>query len=137
MTIPRQIFLRMRNVIDKSCWENQHTHFMFNNFFPKIAPFFDKVEKYGGARGAINDVTMWRICLAWISKATCTHAHVQSTRSGTYTYVRTRTRTHRQICNTYRFSTATIIREIVLMLRYTYIACLVLNTETFKAHWNC
>jgi len=30
--------LRMRNVADKSCRENQNTHFMFNNiFFSKIA----------------------------------------------------------------------------------------------------
>ena len=27
--------LRMRTVSDKSCKENQNTHFMFNNFFSK------------------------------------------------------------------------------------------------------
>jgi hypothetical protein len=29
------VLLRMRNVSDKSCKENQNTHFMFNNFFLK------------------------------------------------------------------------------------------------------
>jgi hypothetical protein len=36
----------------------------------------------------------------------------------------TRTHAHRQICNTYCFSTATVIRERASLLRYTYIACL-------------
>jgi len=30
----------MRNVSDKICVGNQNTHFMLNNFFPKILPFF-------------------------------------------------------------------------------------------------
>ena len=33
------LLLRMRNVIDKICIENQNTHFMFNIVFPKIVPF--------------------------------------------------------------------------------------------------
>jgi hypothetical protein len=33
MVICRWILVRMRNVSDKSCRENQNTHFMFNNFF--------------------------------------------------------------------------------------------------------
>ena len=33
-------FLRIRSVSDKSCGENQNTHFMFSNFFSsKIIPF--------------------------------------------------------------------------------------------------
>ena len=32
MVISRSVHLRMRNVWDKSCRENQNTHFMFNNF---------------------------------------------------------------------------------------------------------
>ena len=31
--ISRSVLLRMRNVSDKSCGENQNTHFMFKNFF--------------------------------------------------------------------------------------------------------
>jgi hypothetical protein len=34
------ILLKMRNVLDKSCRENQNTHFMFSTFFPLIiVPF--------------------------------------------------------------------------------------------------
>ena len=36
--LPPLILLRMRNVLDKSCRENQNTHFMFSKFFPKIVP---------------------------------------------------------------------------------------------------
>jgi len=31
--ISRSVLLRMKNVSDKSCRENQNTHFMFNKFF--------------------------------------------------------------------------------------------------------
>jgi hypothetical protein len=32
-------FVRMKNVSEKSCTENQNTHSVFNNIFPKIVPF--------------------------------------------------------------------------------------------------
>jgi len=35
----RSFLLRMRNVSDKSCRENQDTHFVFNNVIPKIETF--------------------------------------------------------------------------------------------------
>jgi hypothetical protein len=34
----------MENVLDKSCRKNKNTHFMFNNFLSKIAPFIHNVE---------------------------------------------------------------------------------------------
>jgi len=37
--ISRSFLLRMRNVSDKSCTENQNTHFVFSNFFFEIVPF--------------------------------------------------------------------------------------------------
>ena len=37
--ISRPVLLRMRNVSDKICKENQNMHFMFNNVFTKIKPF--------------------------------------------------------------------------------------------------
>jgi len=39
--ISRSVLLRMRNVSDKICRENQNTHFVFNNifFFSKIVSF--------------------------------------------------------------------------------------------------
>jgi len=39
MVISRLILLRMRNVSDESCGENQNTHLIFKNVFPKIVPF--------------------------------------------------------------------------------------------------
>ena len=53
------------------------------------------------------------------------HARVcasPSTRTPTRTHARART--HRQICNSYCFVTATMIRERASMLRYTYIVCI-------------
>ena len=37
---------------------------------------------------------------------------------------------HTQICNTYCFSTSTMIGERASLLRYRYIVCLVISTET-------
>ena len=99
----------MKTVSNKTCTENQNTHFMPTDFFRKSCRLRD-VEKCGEARGATNDVTIRRIRVAcWISKATRTHAHAHA-------------HAHTQICNIYCFSTATMIRERVSELRYTYIA---------------
>jgi len=38
MITSRSFLLRMRNVSDKICRENQNTHFVFCNSFPKIIP---------------------------------------------------------------------------------------------------
>jgi hypothetical protein len=45
MIASRWILLRIRNVSDKSCRENQNTHFMFSHFFPKIVPLNEKMWK--------------------------------------------------------------------------------------------
>ena len=50
----------------------------------------------------------------WIRKATRARSHIHAS-----------TRTPTEIYNACCFSTATMIRERVYMLRYTYIACLV------------
>ena len=39
LTLSRWIFIRMRNVLHKSCWENKKTTFNVQSFFPKIRPF--------------------------------------------------------------------------------------------------
>jgi len=43
----RSYLLSMRNVSEKSCRENQKTHFVFSNFifFSKIVPFMRKGGK--------------------------------------------------------------------------------------------
>jgi hypothetical protein len=67
---------RMRNYSDKSCRENQNTHFMFNNFFfPKIARLWDVIEKCGTTRQAAYDNIIRRMRIAWwIPKATDTRS---------------------------------------------------------------
>jgi len=41
------ILLRMRNISDKVCRQNQNTYFIFNNFFfRKSFRLWDNVEKY-------------------------------------------------------------------------------------------
>ena len=61
----------MRNVSDKSCRENQNTHFMFNNLFTKIVPFTTYVEKYCRAGKATGDNIIRRMRFAcWIIKTT-------------------------------------------------------------------
>jgi len=39
MIISRSMILRMRQVSDQSCEENQNTNFVFNNCFSKIGSF--------------------------------------------------------------------------------------------------
>jgi len=37
--VSRSVSLRMRDVSENGCGENQNTKFVFKNFFPKIVPF--------------------------------------------------------------------------------------------------
>ena len=122
MTISRYILPIMRNVLDKSCRENKNTHFMLSNFFFRKSLFVRYVEKYGRARGAATDVTLWRIRVAcWISKATCTRPRAR-TRARARTHTHTHTHTHiRNIF--FCFSMTTMIHESASMLRYTTLSC--------------
>ena len=77
----------MRNGLGKNRRGNHNTRFMFCAFFRK----WDTVEKYGGSRGATNDVTIWRMSAScWKSKATCTYAHANAHAPG-YPHARTQT----------------------------------------------
>jgi hypothetical protein len=79
---------------------------------------------------ATNDVTIWRIRVACrISKAICTYAHAHAHPPGyPHSCTHAQTCTHRAMCNTYCFSTATMVfRERSTLLRCTYIACLVVS----------
>jgi hypothetical protein len=88
MVISRSIPLRMRNAADKSHRENHNTSFTFNKlFFRTSCRLWDNVEKYGTSRQATDDNTAHAHCLL-----------------DTYGYK------HKLItCNTYYFSTATMI----------------------------
>jgi hypothetical protein len=85
---------------------------MSNNFcFRKSHRLLDNIEKYSGDRGATNDVTIWRIRVAcWISKSIRTYAHAHALAPGyPHACTNAQTCTHRPICNTYCFSTATMV----------------------------
>jgi hypothetical protein len=89
MTISRWIILKMRNVSDKSCTENQNTYFVINYFFSrKSCRLWNNVKKkkYNGDRQTRMTIQRTRFA-CWITKTT---------------------HTHRPICNNYWFPTATM-----------------------------
>jgi len=56
LIISRSLLLRKRNNSDKSCRENQNTHFTFNSFFfSKVVPLWYNMEKHFTARHATDD----------------------------------------------------------------------------------
>jgi hypothetical protein len=57
-------------------------------------------------------------------------------RARAHARVHSRAHTSTQLCNIYCFSTATMIRERALMLRYTYIVCLLTLAETKRIRKN-
>jgi len=65
MITPHSVILRKRNVSDKSCRENQNTHFMFNIFFWKLCRLWDNVEKSRRLGQATDDniITAHVLCL--------------------------------------------------------------------------
>jgi hypothetical protein len=59
----------MRNIFEKLYRENQNTHFIFNNIFPK-----NHVENYDRARQDTGDSIIWLMRIAClITKSTDTH----------------------------------------------------------------
>jgi len=44
--ISRSLILILRNVSDKSCRENQNTHFVFNNFIFENRMIYEKMWKF-------------------------------------------------------------------------------------------
>jgi hypothetical protein len=73
LIICRWIHLRMRNVSDKICRENQNTYFVFSNFFRKWRRLWENVNKWIRARQAKDDNMAHAHCY-WILKATKTHS---------------------------------------------------------------
>jgi len=56
MPVSCWILLRMRNISDKSCRENQNIHFVFNKFFfQKSCSLWDNVEEHGTARWVADE----------------------------------------------------------------------------------
>jgi len=64
----------MRNVSDKSCTENQNTHFVFCNFLFENRAVYDIMWKNIVELGRPK-MTIWRMRIAcWVPKATNTHS---------------------------------------------------------------
>ena len=83
MIISRSVFLRVRNVSEKSCREN-NIHFIFNFFF----------RKYGGKILYRRAGAIWRMHISWwLPKATRSHTHTHA----------------HTLCNNYCFSTVTSV----------------------------
>jgi len=104
LIISHSVLLRMRNVSDNSCRENQNTHFMFCNFSRKSCRLRGNVEKYGTAGQVTHDHAILYMTFAcWIPKATQTL----------------------RICNTYCFSTSTMVTRtrLCVMLYVHRLSC--------------
>jgi len=89
---------------DKSCRENQNTHFVSSNIFFKNRTVY-KIMWKNTVKGGRSQMTILRMRIAcWIPKATNTLT----------------------LCNTHSFSTTILwLHECASVLRYAYIACLV------------
>ena len=102
----RSFLLRMRNVSDKSCRENQNIHFASSNFsFPSRSAFEITWKTYGTARQVTGDSFIRRMRFACrVTKATDTHS---------------------EYAILIAFPLQQWLCERASMLRYTYSACLV------------
>jgi len=105
--IPHSFLLRMRNISDKTCRENQNT-FYIQLLFRNSCHLWDKEEKYIAFRQATDDNVIWRMCFTcWMTMVTDTLI----------------------IYHTYCFSTSTMLSESASMLHYTNMACFVRITN--------
>ena len=95
LIISRSALLKMRNVSDKSCRENQNTHFMISYVSSKIVPF---TRQYEIIPQSFRDQR-------WQYGACALHAG------------HNRLQTHTLKCNTYCFSTQQMLQQRSLMLR--------------------
>ena len=91
MTVTCSVLIRMKNVPDKTCIENQNTHSMFNIFAPpppkkKSCPLRYNIENCGRVQQVTDDNSAHARCML---------------NTGGYKYTL-------RICNTYCFSTVTL-----------------------------
>ena len=151
MTISRCL-LRIRSVSNKSCRENQNTHFMFSDFLSEGLAVYEIMSK--NMMEPERTRTVWHLRVAyWISKPTRAQAHARArTPSPTHTHTRMHAHirmpspTHaRARMHTYKYVILIAFHgnwfcERASILRYTYIASLVCSEIDNKhacthAHW--
>jgi len=104
--MPHSCLLTIKNVSDRSCRGNRNPHFIFNKiFFRKSWRLWDNVAKYCRT-GQATDVNM-------------AHAHFMPDTKGYKHTLR--------ICNTYCFSTATLVTRkrlnVTLYVHCLYCVC--------------
>jgi len=74
MIIYRSVLLRMRNIPDNSCRENQNRHFMFKNFFTVSRTVYELTWK-NTTEPATDDNVIRRMRIScWVTKTTGTHS---------------------------------------------------------------
>jgi hypothetical protein len=61
-TITSPVLFKMQNVSEKGRGENQNTHFMFNNTFPKTRAIYDILWKIT-VEPEVTDDAIWRMCI--------------------------------------------------------------------------
>ena len=98
----------MRNVLDKSCRENQSTHFTFNKFFSENRAVYEIMSKYMVEFEGLEMTSQYGAYELHVGQARL-HA---LTRMHTPPRAHTHSHTHTHKCNIYCFSTAKIIREL-------------------------
>jgi hypothetical protein len=76
MTISRRILIRIRNFSNKSCRENQNTHFTFNNFFFENCAIYEIMKNL--MEPETLQMAIWRRVAYWTSKATHAQAHASA-----------------------------------------------------------
>ena len=113
----------MRNVSDGSCRENQNTFYVLSILSPppKSCRLWDNVEKYGGSREAAYNMAH---ALCKLDKWGYAR---ESTRPCTHTYTRTHAhvRALTEMCDTYCFSTVTMVswtRLNVTLYAFVFVA---------------
>ena len=110
MTIPRWFLLKMRNVSNNSCWENQNTFCVQRLIFRISRCLWDMSKNMIVPE---RTQTIWRLRVVhWIRKPTRVQAHSRAwapTITPPHTHMRARTHIHTDICSTYCFSTATMV----------------------------
>jgi hypothetical protein len=93
MIIYCSFLLGVKNASDKSYWENENTHFVFNNYlfsFSKFVPFYEIMWKNIVESVRLQVMLMRFEC--WVTKAT--HTHTQTTHTHTPHHTNTHTHKH-------------------------------------------
>jgi hypothetical protein len=113
--ISRWILLRMRNVSNRSCRENENTLYMFSNFLSESRTIYQMRQKYGRARKATGDNTAHALCM--LATATATHSEC--------------------VILIVFFKATTVTRTRLNVTLYVHIGCLVVYTgwnKCFRIH---